>query len=372
MPFTTMPLSQTASGTTPRSISNPLAANKHEMPSSHKLSLKALHRARRALASCFGHGQHRYADRLTSGDKTEPVPSPVGREGDKADAGATRCNLVLGETDAPPVDEPSRLLQVVRRACPSNSSSAYDSISSSSGSTWDTDKRGRWERARKLQILTNMRGEEDMFEEDERERKKLEEEMSRQDEAWREELQQLKRSMESLWAEHAKALYGDSCKPFETEGESHGSSPATNARQDQGACAAGDSSTKSGVNGGGDASNKPGWEFKTALGSADVTAGSLHRELLDQVIDARTRPNRGKVLPGVPREDGGTQQYSGVEQQRLAYSEYWTQDRGYDSDVENGYRGLGARLVEKRRLKVSSGRVVRHINRWRRGERGNN
>jgi hypothetical protein len=371
MPFTTMPLLTHTAAVVPKSTSDPLATDISEMPSPHKHSLKALHLAREALTSCFGHGEHRHTEALRSGDRMEHTPSPAGRESDEAGADVARCSLMMRETDAPPVDEPSRLLQLVHRECPSSSSSAYGSDSSSSGSTWDTDKRRRWDRAYRLGILKNTLGKEDLFEEDERERRKLKEEKSWQDEAWREEIQELRKAMESLRAQHARSLNVDNYEQLQPKGESCASSPVMDTHQSQRACDAEDSQTKSGVNGGGDASNEPGWGFRTALCFADDTAGNLNRELLDQVIAARTRPSRAKVLRSLPREGVDTLHNTGVEQQRLAYSECLSEESGYDCDLESGYRGLGGRLMEKRRLKASSGGVVRNINRWRRGRWGN-
>lgn len=366
MPFTTMPLLTHAVAMVPKSTSNPPATDIYEVPIPHKHSFKALHLAREALNSCFGHGEHRHTE-ARSGDRIQHSPSPAGRESDEAGADVARCSLMMRETDAPPVDEPSRLLQLVHRERPSSSSSAYGSDSSSSGSTWDTDKRRRWDRAYRHGILKNTLGTEDLFEEDERERKNLKGETSRQDEAWREEIQELRNAMESLRAQHARSLYVDNYEQLQPKGESCTFSPVMDTHQSQGACDAGDSQTKSGIVRSGDASNEPGWGFQTALCFADDTAGNLNRALLDHVIAGRTRPSRANVLRSLPCEGVNTLHETGVEQQRLAYLEHLSEDGGYDCDLESGYRGLGGRLVEKRRLKASGGAVVRDINRWRRG-----
>lgn len=123
------------------------------------------------------------------------------------------------------------------------------------------------------------------------------------------------------------------------------------------------------MDGGGDPSNTPGLESKTALGSADDTAGNSNRQLLGQIIAARTEARRREMFLGGRSEQVARHLRSGTKQNHQANSQYWTQDSGNEPDVQSGYGSLGARLVKKRRLLTLGGKVVRDINRWGRGGR---
>jgi len=355
---------------TPDSILDPFSIHLSVMSGSEEHTervLKALDQAEGTLRSCVGLGGRdpRYTQALQSEGNMKRTHSQLSRE---SSAEADTNNSVGRDTAGFPATEPSRPL----RPLPDypSSSSADDSDSSGSGSTWSTDKHQRWNRAHKLSLLTGLYGKEGLFEDDERERKKLHEDMQQQYEAWREEIKELTTTMESQWAEHARSLCVEQPK-----GESLLDSNPIDPHQSEGGCITSDLQTNYGLNGGGDPSNKPGWEFETALATADDTAGIFNRQLLDRAVAARTRPRGGKVYQGIPPEEVGAQHGSASEQQRPGNSEYWRQDSGYDydegggydPDIEHGYRGLEARLMEQRRVEASMGKLLKDINRWKSG-----
>lgn len=152
--------------------------------------------------------------------------SSAGYEGDAADAEADTYSVLPRDTAGSSAGPPSRRLQLIHRNYPSSSSSRYDSSSSSSGSTMDTDKLRRWHRAYTFcgskgasgvdefgEPIYQPHWQKKLSDDEEIDRKELEKDVRGQDEAWQDEIRELRQMMESMPKEHGRSPYGTTCNP---------------------------------------------------------------------------------------------------------------------------------------------------------------